>query len=179
MTALDAALAGLSRHDQITALHQLRSAIPARLQAVAAEHIRELVPQAVRATWTGDTSSNDDGTSTPYVSTLALIMRDGATISLPVETDLDCGIDWYEGMDFGGFADEATEDAFLDRLEAARFDAGAAASSEDLALAQIALSLGGVDVRALIGAMTTLAEEDPFGETYALEPSAELPSAAT
>jgi hypothetical protein len=174
MSLLDASLAGLSHHDQITALYRLRDQIPARLQALAVEQIRALAPLAVRVTWTGDIAHHDDGTSAPYVVTNALVMRDGQSVSLPLESDLGCGVDWWESIDFGAFADGEAKETFLGSLETAKFDpASDFYAAENLAFARLGSVLGSLDVRALIGAITTLAEADPFGEAYELDLSIE------
>lgn len=171
MIALDTFLAGIPHDEQLNVLNQLREAIPARLRSLAAERVRALVPRAVRVTWTGDVSSSDDGTTTPYLSSLAVVLEDGQTVSLPVESDLGCGVDWWEGMDFSGFADTESEDAFYERLHAAASAGHEQAAAEGVALVQIAARLGVADVRPLIGALTNLAEEDPFGESCDLPPA--------
>jgi len=166
---LETSLVGLSYGDQITAIYRLRDQIPARLQALAVEQIRALVPVAARVTWRGDIAHHDDGSSAAYVVRHALVMRDGSSVSLPLECDLGCGVDWWESIHFGAFADGDAEEAFLKSLETAKFDAECDVdAAENIALARLGSVVGSLDVRALIGAITTLAEADPFGEVYEL-----------
>ncbi|MGE4057207.1 MAG: hypothetical protein AB7F99_20660 [Vicinamibacterales bacterium] len=165
--ALSPLLDGRAPEEQLALLATIRGEIGPRLRDAGMARITSLVPATRRIEWSGDTSSNDDGTVTSYASTLALVLRSGERIDLPVETDLDCGLDWYTMIDFAGFeSDDAAED-FHDRIAALR---PGCVEAEALALTQIGRCLGeSVDVRALIGVMTLLAEEDPFGVAIDLQ----------
>lgn len=164
MSVLDVLLEGRTPQEQIDLIEAMQYAIPEAKVRAATQRILSLVPGATGMKWSGDVAQNDDGTTTPYVSFLTILVGDDSPIELPVENDLGCGLDWYDSIHLF-FHSEADEDAFNTLLDQ-RPQSGDAI--EAFALDQIGRWLGGDanHAKTVIGAMTLIAEMDPFGEAH-------------